>query len=581
MKETKITGLGVSEGVRIGRAFVYRPIRVEDAEERRTDDPAGEALRLREAKERCLKDLEELVAHTAATLGEDKAVILKGQMSMLNDPSLYPPMEQLIESEGWSAETAVRRIVIQTAGLFESMASEYMRERASDVRDLGSRLLLHLRAREGARLSDIREEAILVADDLSPSDTVQLDKRRVLGIVTRIGGKTSHTAILAGSLGIPAVLGAGSGIDAIHSGDTLAVDGGTGDVVVHPDAGTMREYGDKMARQEEAKRRQEAFANREAVTVDGFRAEIGANIGTPQEAEGLIGIGAEGIGLYRTEFLFMSRSSMPDEDTQFRAYRSAAEAMQGRPVVIRTLDIGGDKELPYLDAEPEANPFLGYRAIRLCLGQQELLATQLRAILRASAYGNVKIMFPMISGLQEWRQAKAICEEAREALRRENVPHADKVEVGMMVEIPSAALQADRFAREVDFFSIGTNDLVQYTLAVDRMNERVADLYDYFHPAVLRLIKQVIDASNRHGKWTGMCGSMAGDPMAAPLLVGLGLHEWSMAAPSVPKIKEAISRLNAEACSALAERVLDMDTPQDVRRELKAFLAGIGGSLQS
>jgi phosphotransferase system enzyme I (PtsI) len=584
MKETKITGLGVSEGVRIGRAFVYRPIRVEDAEERRTDDPAGEALRLREVKERCLKDLEELVAHTAATLGEDKAVILKGQMSMLNDPSLYPPMEQLIESEGWSAETAVRRIVIQTAGLFESMASEYMRERASDVRDLGSRLLLHLRGREGARLSDIREEAILVADDLSPSDTVQLDKRRVLGIVTRIGGKTSHTAILAGSLGIPAVLGAGSGIDVIRSGDTLAIDGGTGDVVVHPDAGTMREYGAKMARQEEAKRRLEAFANREAVTVDGFRAEIGANIGTPQEAEGLIGIGAEGIGLYRTEFLFMSRSSMPDEETQFRAYRSAAEAMQGRPVVIRTLDIGGDKELPYLDAEPEANPFLGYRAIRLCLGQQELLATQLRAILRASAYGNVKIMFPMISGLQEWRQAKAIYEEAREALRRENVPQADKVEVGMMVEIPSAALQADRFAREVDFFSIGTNDLVQYTLAVDRMNERVADLYDYFHPAVLRLIKQVIDASNRHGKWTGMCGSMAGDPMAAPLLVGLGLHEWSMAAPSVPKIKEAISRLNAEACSALAERVLDMDTPQDVRRELEAFLAGIGGivgSLQS
>ncbi|WP_169085185.1 phosphoenolpyruvate--protein phosphotransferase [Paenibacillus sp. PL91] len=572
-QELNIQGLGVSEGIKLGKAFVYSPVRLEDVKDQKTDDPDMEAGVLYTAKAHCLADLDALVARANDLLGEEKAVILKGQVSMLNDPSFFPPMEQKILREMWTAETAVRMVTIQTASIFESMPSEYMRERAADVRDVGSRLLSYVRGRQGSQLSDIQEEIIIVADDLSPSDTVQLDKQFVLGFVTRVGGKTSHTAILANSLGIAAILGAGSSIEQINDGDLLAIDGATGVCIVNPDTKTIEDMREKMRLQEESRQQLQAFADKDAVTVDGFKVEIAANIGTPEEAHGLLGAGAEAVGLYRTEFLFMSRSSMPNEETQFQAYKSVAEAMQERPVVIRTLDIGGDKELPYLELPHELNPFLGYRAIRLCLDRPDLLVTQLRAILRASAYGNLKVMFPMISGLEEWRKAKGIFEEVREQLRLEAIPMAEKIEVGIMIEIPSAALQADRFAKEVDFFSIGTNDLVQYTLAVDRMNEKVSYLYDYFHPAVIQLIKQVIDASDRQGKWTGMCGSMAGDPLAAPLLMGLGLHEWSMSPSAIQKIKRQIINLNRNDCKELVERILDMDTPTEVRRALEAYQA--------
>ncbi|AJY74108.1 phosphoenolpyruvate--protein phosphotransferase [Paenibacillus beijingensis] len=572
-EERKFNGLGVSEGSRIGKAFVYNPVTLDAVEERKTDSPDKETDRLRVAKERSLEDLEKLVEHTRQTVGEEKAVILKGQISMLADPSFYPQMEQKIAAESWAAEAAVRIVAEQTAALFESMASEYMRERAADIRDVAARLLTHLIGAGGGKLSDISEEVILIADDLSPSDTVQLNKKYVLGFVTRIGGKTSHTAILANSLGIPAVLGAGAGIDGIENGDTVAIDGGAGECVVNPSEATVAAYLAAMEAQAEEQRKLQAFADKEAITRDGFRAEIAANIGTPEEAADLVAQGAEAVGLYRTEFLFMSRSEMPDEQTQYEAYKAVTEAMQGRPVVIRTLDIGGDKELPYMDLPEEMNPFLGYRAIRLCLDRKELFMTQLRAILRASAHGKINVMFPMISGLREWREAKALFEEARASLAAEGVAMAERVGLGIMVEIPSAALQADRFAREVDFFSIGTNDLVQYTVAVDRMNERVAGLYDYFHPAVLRLIKNVIDASEVGGKWTGMCGSMAGDPLAAPLLVGLGLHEWSMAPSRMRRIKEVVTKLDRSSCQALVERVLDMDTAEEVRRELELFQA--------
>lgn len=572
-QELNIQGLGVSEGIKLGKAFVYSPVRLEDVKDQKTDDPDMEAGVLYTAKAHCLADLDALVARANDLLGEEKAVILKGQVSMMNDPSFFPPMERKILREKWTAETAVRMVTIQTASIFESMPSEYMRERAADVRDVGSRLLSYVRGRQGSQLSDIQEEIIIVADDLSPSDTVQLDKQFVLGFVTRVGGKTSHTAILANSLGIAAILGAGSSIEQINDGDLLAIDGATGVCIVNPDTKTIEDMREKMRLQEESRQQLQAFADKDAVTVDGFKVEIAANIGTPEEAHGLLGAGAEAVGLYRTEFLFMSRSSMPNEETQFQAYKSVAEAMQERPVVIRTLDIGGDKELPYLELPHELNPFLGYRAIRLCLDRPDLLVTQLRAILRASAYGNLKVMFPMISGLEEWRKAKGIFEEVREQLRLEAIPMAEKIEVGIMIEIPSAALQADRFAKEVDFFSIGTNDLVQYTLAVDRMNEKVSYLYDYFHPAVIQLIKQVIDASDRQGKWTGMCGSMAGDPLAAPLLMGLGLHEWSMSPSAIQKIKRQIINLNRNDCKELVERILDMDTPTEVRRALEAYQA--------
>lgn len=573
MAERLIHGIGVSEGIRIGKAFLYMPAKPEQQQAAPAGDAAHELSRLRAAKEQALGELDELIGKTLQTLGEEKAGILKGQKSFLNDPTFYPAMEQQISQTGCSAEQAVDAVVQRIAAVFEAMPTEYLRERAADVRDVGKRLLARLAGGTGSNLSDIEEEVILVADDLTPSDTVQLDKRFILGFVTRTGGKTSHTAILANSLGIPAILGSGDGIGGIQNGDLLIMDGGAGICVVSPDEATLQQYRGRMERENEERRKLAAFAGIPAKTRDGFRVELAANIGTPAEAQGLLEKGAEAVGLYRTEFLFMSREQMPDEETQYAAYKKAAEAMQGKPVVIRTLDIGGDKELPYLELPKEMNPFLGYRAIRLCLDRKELLVTQLRAILRASVHGKLKIMFPMISGIGEWRQAKGILDEVRRQLTDEGIRFDPGLETGIMIEIPSAALLAPRFAKEVDFFSIGTNDLVQYTVAVDRMNEKVAYLYDYFHPAVIRLLKIVIDASHEHGKWTGMCGSMAGDPLAAPLLLGLGLDEWSMSAASLQKVKRIISQMDRESCTRLAERVLDMDTPEEVRQALQAFAA--------
>ncbi|QYR21838.1 phosphoenolpyruvate--protein phosphotransferase [Paenibacillus sp. sptzw28] len=571
MPENRLQGIGVSKGVRIGRAFVYNPVRISGQAEQKTGDAAQELNRLQGAKTGCMTELEALVERALTMLGEEKAGILKGQISFLNDPAFYPPMEKLILEEQLTAETAIQRVVTQVAGIFESMANDYMRERAADVRDVGNRLLSQLVENKGNRLSDIHEPVIIVADDLTPSDTVQLDKRFVLGFVTRVGGKTSHTAILANSLGIAAVLGLGAELENIRHGDELIIDGTAGECIVNPQFKTVNAYLDKQAAEEKELQALLLYSDRPAVTLDGFRVEIAANIGTPEESVGLPDKGAEAVGLYRTEFLFMSSSEMPGEELQYEAYKAAAEAMQGKPVVIRTLDIGGDKELPYLDLPEEMNPFLGYRAIRLCLDRTELLVTQLRAILRASAHGKVKIMFPMISGMDEWRQAKTIYDSVKGQLAEEGIAFDDAVEVGIMIEVPSAALLAERFAKEVDFFSIGTNDLVQYTVAVDRMNEKVSYLYDYFHPSVIRLIKQVIDASNQHGKWTGMCGSMAGDPLAAPLLIGLGLHEWSMAPSAIPVIKQAVTGLEHKACQALVEQILDLDTAAEIREALTAF----------
>ena len=571
MAEQILKGIGVSDGIRFGKVMLYQPNTVSQAQIRETIDPsetASELKRLQQAKDASNQELEELVAHTRQTLGEDKAVILQGQQSFLADPSFYPEIERLVTSQHKSAEQAVNSIVDQFVMIFESMPQEYMRERASDLKDLGKRLLAHLSGARGVRLSEIREEILLVADDLTPSDTVQLNRQYVRGILTRIGGKTSHTAILARSLGIPAVLGIGDAMDLLHDGDPVILDGSAGLFILNPEESTRHTYEQKQREEADYLKFLEEFQNQPATTRDGKTFEIAANIGTPAEAVAAVESGAEGVGLYRTEFLFMNATSMPTEDEQFAVYKSVAETMAGRPVVIRTLDIGGDKELPYLSLPEEMNPFLGYRAIRLCLDRPELLTTQLRAILRASHYGKLKVMFPMISSLGELRQAKAIFNQVAEQLRKEGAPFDEAMEVGIMVEIPSAALLADQFAREVDFFSIGTNDLVQYTLAVDRMNEKVAPLYDYFHPAVVNLIRHVIEASHRAGKWTGMCGGMAGDPLAAPLLAGLGLDEWSMDANSMKKVKHKISSIHYEECKQLAEQALQLGTAEEIRELL-------------
>lgn len=574
MAERKIYGLGVSEGIRFGQAFIYRPIASHEVREKiGQEEIEAELARLKRSKVICLQELSELIEKTRQSLGEEKAVILKGQQSFLADPVFYPEMEKLVRNRQYSAEYAVNVIVEQFAKIFAGMANEYMQARAADVRDVGNRLLTNLQGGKGVRLTDIKNEVILVADDLAPSDTVQLDRKFVLGFVTRTGGKTSHTAILSRSLGIAAVLGVGDGLDAVQNDDLLIIDGSAGVCIINPDPGTVEEYRQKSRREEEQEQALDVYGFQPAMTKDGIQVEIAANIGSPGEAEAALEHGAEGIGLYRTEFLFMSRQEMPGEEEQFRAYKEVAEIMGDKPVVIRTLDIGGDKELPYLSLPKEANPFLGYRAIRICLDQKKLLRVQLRAILRASAHGRLKIMFPMISSMEEWRQARGIYDEVRAELTGEGAPIDPAIELGIMIEVPSAAVLAPRFAKEVDFFSIGTNDLVQYTVAVDRMNERVAYLYDSFHPAVLALIKHVVDAAHSAGKWVGMCGGMAGDPLAVPLLVGLGLDELSMSAGVMKKVKKVIAQITGEECRKLLERVLQLDTTEEIRRELGNFNA--------
>ncbi|MBL0387845.1 phosphoenolpyruvate--protein phosphotransferase [Tumebacillus sp. ITR2] len=575
MAELRFSGLGVSPGIRIGNVWGYRPGAASVAsvaDHIEASDVEAEWARLSSAKDQSLSELHALVEKTKETLGEEKATILAGQTSILADPMFYPEIERQIQGQLVPAERAVQNVVASIAALFESMPQEYMRERAADVRDVGNRLLTNLSGGQRVSLSDIREEVVLVADDLTPSDTVQLDKTYILGIITRVGGKTSHTAILAKSLGIPAVLGVGKQIESLQNGDTLLFDGTTGDCILHPDAATVEEYRKSMEAERGELEVLSQFTHQPAISKDGHRIEVAANIGTVAESQMSLEQGAEGIGLFRTEFLFMNATSMPTEEEQFEAYRAVAENLRDHPVVIRTLDIGGDKELSYLELPKELNPFLGYRAIRLCLDRPELLVTQLRAILRASHYGKLKVMFPMISNLDEWRAAKALYRQAQEQLTSENIPFDDAMEVGIMVEIPSAALLADLFAQEVDFFSIGTNDLVQYTVAVDRMNEKVANLYDYFHPSVLRLIKTVIDAAHARGKWVGMCGGMAGDELATPLLLGLGLDEWSMDGGSIAKIKRAVRSLDRAECEQIANSLLSIGTASEIREQLKPYL---------
>lgn len=579
MKKLQIQGIGVSEGIRIAKAYIYKPsqgasIDSSPDEKDVPDTPAAidaELIKLREAKASCAQQLDALTEKAKEAVGEEQAGILAGQRKLLEDPAFYPKMETRVREKLEPAPKAVAEIVSQVASMLEGMNNDYMKERAADIRDIGNRLLACLSPGQSRGFTGITEQVILVADDLAPSDTVQLDPDLVIGFITRTGGATSHTAILARSLGITAIVGAGDGVDGIEDGDTLVLDGSAGLCVARPEETEAEQYRLRMLQDLERRQLLEAYAARPAVTADGARVELAANIGSAAEAETAVLQGADGVGLFRTEFLFMNAAAMPGEEEQFRAYQEAARMMEGRPVIIRTMDIGGDKELPYLQLPKETNPFLGYRAIRVGLFRQELLRTQLRAVLRASAFGTVKVMFPMISGLQEWRQARAILTKVQAELRQDGIRFDEKMEVGIMVEIPSTAVLAGRFASEVDFFSIGTNDLVQYTVAADRMNEHVAHLYDYFHPAVLHLIRTVIEASHTAGKWTGMCGSMAGDPLAAPLLLGLGLDEWSMEAGGLSRMKERLAILDRQECRELAKRILRLDTPQAVRQALEEF----------
>jgi len=570
-------GIAASPGIEIGKAFVLKEVEIEINTANISEEKIDREIKcLEEGIAKSREQLAKIREKAELELGKDKAKIFDAHMMVLDDPMFIDEIKDKIRSERITAENAINQVAKKYIEMFNNMEDEYLKERAADIKDVSVRLIKNVLGIPIHSLADLDEEVIVIAKDLTPSDTAQMDKTKVKAFATDMGGRTSHTAIMARSLEIPAVVGLGSISRCVSEGDTVIVDGNKGVVLVNPSEDILKQYGELKLEYQRFKEEMKKLKDLPAETKDGERrVEVAANIGTPKDVKGALDRGAEGIGLYRTEFLYMDRENLPDEEEQFRAYKEVAEAMYPRPVIIRTLDIGGDKKLPFLEMPKELNPFLGWRAIRMCLDNPELFKVQLRAILRASHYGKIRIMYPMISSVSEIRRANAILNEAKEELRREGKPFDENLEVGIMVEIPSAAVAADILAKEVDFFSIGTNDLIQYTLAVDRMNEKIARLYEPFHPAVLRLIKNVIDASHRAGKWTGMCGEMAGDPLAAPILLGMGLDEFSMSAASIPQVKKVIRSLTYEQAKEIANRALEMENPEEIREMVGKIISEI------
>ncbi|HHQ1009260.1 TPA: phosphoenolpyruvate--protein phosphotransferase [Listeria innocua] len=568
----ELKGIAASDGIAIAKAYLlvepdlsYEKTEVTDVE--------SEVKRFESALEVSRTELSTIREKAAKDLGEDKAQIFDAHLLVLNDPELTGPIEESIKNAKTNAETALQETTDMFIGMFESMDNEYMRERAADIKDVRKRVLSHLLGVTIPNPALIDKEVVVVAADLTPSDTAQLNRKFVKGFVTDIGGRTSHSAIMARSLEIPAVVGTKEVTASVAKNDIVIIDGLEGNVIIHPTEEQIAHYekikSDFALQQAEW----EKLKNEKTVSKDGVHVELAANIGTPNDLEGVISNGGEAVGLYRTEFLYMGRDNFPTEEEQFEAYKAVVSGMDGKSVVVRTLDIGGDKTLPYLELPEEMNPFLGFRAIRLCFANEELFRTQLRALLRASVYGNLKIMFPMIATVNEFRQARDILLDEKAKLKAAGTEVSDSIELGIMIEIPAAAVLADQFAKEVDFFSIGTNDLIQYTMAADRMNERVSYLYQPYNPSILRLVKMVIDASHKEGKWTGMCGEMAGDQTAVPLLLGLGLDEFSMSASSILKSRSLIKRLDQSEMVKLAEEALNKSTAEEVVELVEKYTA--------
>jgi phosphoenolpyruvate-protein phosphotransferase (PTS system enzyme I) len=530
-------GIAVSFGYAVGKAFIKENQEMV-LDQHQILDAESEKDKLRAAVSVSVSQLEKLKKKTEKEMGEDKAQIFAAHIMLAEDPVYSSEIEELIDNKV-NAQLAVSQVTDRYLELFASMEDEYMRERAADIKDVCRRIILNLSGKT-MEADDYGYDTVIVAHDLTPSDTAELDKGKVIAFLTDIGGKTSHTAIMAKTLEIPAIVGLQDISRTLKNGDLVIVDGVKGEVYINPDSDLVDEY---LIKKEDFLKEKEELKKLKDIKVygkDGRKIEIAGNIGSPADVAKVIENGGEAVGLFRTEFLYMNSSKFPTEEEQFNAYKSVVEKMGEKPVVIRTLDIGGDKELPYLDIEKEMNPFLGYRAIRLCLDRKDIFKVQLRALLRASAYGNLRIMFPMISGKEEILQAKEVLAECMKELKVEGIPFNEKLQVGIMVEIPAAAVNSDELADYVDFFSIGTNDLIQYTLAVDRLNQKVSYLYNPFHPAVLKLIKMTIDAAHNKGKWCGMCGEMAGDPDAIPILVSYGIDELSMSATSILKAKKII-----------------------------------------
>lgn len=532
-------GIAASKGYAIGKAFLVEKDEIVIAEKTGINI-TEERTRLEAAIEVTRRQLLHLKDKTSADIGEKEAAVFESHLTMLDDPEFTGAALSGIEADNVSAESAVKKIVDMYLSIFADMEDEYMKERASDIKDVGERIIRNLLGKSSNGLSELPENTVVVAHDLTPSDTAQLDRSKVIAFLTNTGGRTSHSAIMARTLEIPAVVGLENITTTVKTGDVVIVDGVEGTVIVNPDNETLELYRNKKSELDIEKNKLKELVHTKTITKQGKSVIVAGNIGSPNDVHKVIENGGEGVGLFRTEFLYMDRTEFPSEEEQFNSYKYVAEKLEGKPVVIRTLDIGGDKKLSYLPLPEEMNPFLGYRAIRLCLDRQDIFRTQLRAILRASAYGNIQIMFPMISSLEEFFKAKEILTSCKDELKAEGKAYNDKIETGIMIEIPSAAIMADEFAKYVDFFSIGTNDLIQYTLAADRMNENISYLYNPMHPAVLRLIKMTIEAAHKEGKWCGMCGEMAGDEEAIPTLLEYGLDEFSMSASSMLRAKQII-----------------------------------------
>ena len=567
-----LKGIAASSGIAIAKVYKLEvpTMNITDA---KVEDVAAEVEGFKAAMAKTIADIEGIKerATKAGKLSEEEIAVFDAHLMMAQDPMLGDEIINKINAEGVNAAYATQEVANGMVAMFESMDNDYFRERAADVKDVTFRLKANVLGVVVPDLGSITEDSVVVAHDLTPSDTAQLNEF-AKGFATAIGGRTSHSAIMARSLEIPAVVGCAGILEEANHGDTIVLDAIKGNVILNPTEEEVATYTKAKEEYLEYRAALKVLKDQPSVTTDGHHVELVGNIGTPKDADGVLENGGEGVGLYRTEFLYMDSQVLPSEEEQYVAYKAVLEKMGDRPVVVRTLDIGGDKKLPYLPIDEEMNPFLGYRAIRLCLDQKPIFRTQLRALLRASAFGKLRIMFPMIATVQEFKNAKAVYEEERAKLIAEGIAVGDDVQVGMMVEIPAAAVLADQFAKIADFFSIGTNDLIQYSMAADRMSENVAYLYQPYNPSILRLIKMTIDGAHKEGKWCGMCGEMAGETNAVAILLGLGLDEFSMSASSILAARKMVRSMNKKEMEALAEKALACDTAEEVLELVQAAL---------